>query len=86
MLAMQGLVSSAELVLKFHSGTYGARKGDGEPAGGQFQSYGQAVYNFLVPAPPIPTLVHAEAKAFLPPPMTFPAVALPANVPVVRSR
>jgi hypothetical protein len=66
-------------------GAIGAKE-DGESGAGQTFAAGQAVYNFLVPAPPIPTLVHAEAKAFLSPPMTFPAVVVPAYVPVVRSR
>jgi hypothetical protein len=54
----------AELFLKA-VGAIGAKEA-GESGAGQTFAAGQAVYNFLVPAPPIPTLVHAEAKAFLP--------------------
>jgi len=73
----------AELFLKA-VGTISAKE-DGEGGGDQTNNnYGNVTYNMLVPFPEVPVLAQQEAQKFLPPPMTFPAI--PANVPVVRTR
>jgi hypothetical protein len=84
----------AELFLKA-VGAIGARE-DGEGGDRPTLNTGNAVFNFLVPAPPIPALAQEKAKQMLPPPMTFDAVSappppahkltVPANVPVVTTR
>ena len=83
MLAMQGSVDSAELVLKFHGGAYGVHRTD---AGGVGPTQvGTFTYNMLVPFPEVPELEQAEAQKFLPPPMTFktPAAAAAGTPPVI---
>jgi len=77
MLAMQGMVSSAELVLKFHGGAYGTRKdGDDNPTGGINPITVQM--NYLVPVPPMPASVQEQAAKRLPPPVTVDVTKVPA--------
>jgi hypothetical protein len=67
------------LVLKFHSGLYGAhrdsREGDAQPA---FNA-GQAIYNFLVPRPEMPAIARVSDS----PAVSTPAVDL---IPEVETR